>query len=213
MQRTFLTRVLVSACALSTAGAALAVEPAREGMRVGVETPAQANLRNAARSKLDIPKGDLAPGGTATASVEGIKTMLENMGYEPKVGDYTSGAKFVFLSIKRGTWTFAITFDLGGDKTVIWLNAFLGSIAEPAKVNPEALLKLIEVDNAIWPSYFVYFSGPKGLYMYRPVKAAELKPAVLRKALDDFMDSVETTGPLWDQSKWVDAAPAAPAAK
>jgi len=43
--------------------------------------------------------------------------MLDNMGYDPKAGTYSSGEKYYVATIARGTWTVVITFEVSGDKT------------------------------------------------------------------------------------------------
>jgi len=180
-----------------------------------METPSQANARFESRGKLDIPKGEpITPPATAgTLTVDGMKTMLENMGYEPKLAEYASGSKYIVCPITRGTWTFGFSIDLGPDGSMWWFSMYLGEVKEPEKATPAALLKVIESELAIWPSFFVYSSGVKGIFMYRPLRNADLKPAVLRTNLETMMGNVESTAAVWDTSKWSGSPPAATATK
>lgn len=183
------------------------VEP--KGMRrAGIESPGQLKSRNAFRSKLDIPKGDTtgpAP-GSVVLTMESLQAMLENMGYEPKAGQYSDGAKYLTVAIPRGTWTFAIGFDLSPDKSQIWLSSYLAEVKEPSKVKPEPLYKLLEANNAIWPCYFVYFTSSNGLSIYRPLKNLDVKPALMKNTLESHMTAIESTAGLWDVSKWTEVA-------
>lgn len=176
--------------------------------RAGIESPGQLKSRNAFRSKLDIPKGDTtgpAPGGVVL-TIDSLQTMLENMGYEPKTGQYGDGTKYVTVSIARGTWTFAIGLDLSPDKSQIWLSSYLVEVKEPSQVKPEPLYKLLEANNAIWPCYFVYFTSSNGLSIYRPLKNLDVKPALLKNTLESHMNAIESTAGLWDASKWTEGA-------
>jgi hypothetical protein len=175
--------------------------------RAGIESPAQLNARSAFRSKLDIPKGDTsgpAPGGVVL-TIESLSTMLENMGYEPKSGQYNDGAKYLTISIPRNTWTFAIGLDLSPDKSQIWLSSYLAEVKEPEKVKAEQVFKLLEANNSIWPCYFVYYTSSKGLSIYRPLKNLDVKPVLMKNTLEAHMNAIETTAALWDVSKWTAA--------
>ncbi len=198
-----------------------AAEPARASAadakavrRAGIDSPGQIDARKTFRSKLDIAKGDStapASGGVALTT-ESLATMLENMGYEPKTGQYSDGSKYLSLAVARGTWTFGIGLDISPDKSQIWLSSYLAEVKEPDKVKPEPLMKLLEANNSVWPCYFVYFTQSKGLSLYRPLKNLDVKPALLKNTLEAHMNAIETTAPLWDVAKWTDSAPAAPAA-
>lgn len=181
--------------------------------RAGIEGPGQLKARDVFRSKLDIPKGDATPTtGAVALTVESLGTMLENMGYEPKIGQYSDGSKYISVLISRNTWTFGIGFDLSPDKSQIWLSSYLAEVKEPNSVKPEYLFKLLEANNAVWPCYFVYFTQSKGLSLYRPLKNQDVKPALLKNTLESHMNAIESTAGLWDVSQWSGAPPAAPAA-
>ena len=170
---------------LSTVAAAVAADPAKPAAtsgsktlaRVVPESAAQANVRHAQRSKLDIPKGDVtpAPADAGAVTIDALGTMLDNMGFDPKAGTYTSGEKYYIITIVRDTWTVGITFEVSSDKSEIWLSAYFGDVADPDKVKPAPLFNLLEANNAIWPSYFYYVTDSKSLYMYRPLPNSNIK--------------------------------------
>ncbi|HWA98940.1 MAG TPA: hypothetical protein VG713_10630, partial [Pirellulales bacterium] len=171
--------------------------------RIAPETAAQAEARRASR-KLDIAKGDVSTPGTAVKrlTVDDINTMLQNFGYETTPGQYNDGSKYVSVKIPRGDWTFSFTFDLSSDQSNIWLSAWLGTVKDPSMVRADRLLPLLEAEGNVWPGYFAYHSDSKDVYFYRPIVNSNLTPVTMRQTLDGAMDSMQSTGDLWNLDNW-----------
>jgi hypothetical protein len=73
---------------------------------------------------------------------------------------------------------------------------------------------MIETDNSIWPSFFMYVPDSKAMYMYRPLKNSGLDQAALKAAVAAFLANIEGTSAIWSMSNFnEEPAPAAPAAK
>ncbi len=170
-------------------------------VKLGVESPAQANTRFS-RFKLDIAKGDPAPAASGALTVESMNTMLENMGYEPKVGQYSDGGKYITANVTRGIWTISVSFDLSPDKSKIWLSVFLTKVNDPTKVPLASALKLLDAEANVWPSYFAYSTQYNTIYIYRPLQNADVKPAVLRATIDAFMTNIDSTSAAWESDAW-----------
>jgi hypothetical protein len=124
------------------------------------------------------------------------------MGYEPKVGNYTDGSKYITANITRGTWNISVSFDMSSDKSMIWFSVFLTKVADPTKVPVAAALKLLESAAAVWPSYFVYSTQNNTIYIYRLLPNSNIKAATLRTALDAFMSNIDSTSAAWNSDTW-----------
>ncbi len=187
---------------------------AKKTMRVGGETAARANKQFAARSKLDIAKGSapVAPATTAGLSIDALKTMIDNLGFDCTEGTYDSGAKYVDLTIPRANWNFVFRIDGSADNSELWLHTWCCDIDNSDKVKPAALVKLLQAEDTIWPAYFTITADGKSLYLYRPLPNVDIKPASLRTTIEGFMDIIQNTNPQWDATNFNDPAPAAPAA-
>ncbi|HWA97090.1 MAG TPA: hypothetical protein VG713_01295 [Pirellulales bacterium] len=175
------------------------------------ESSPHAEARRSAFMKLDITKGEPAPAtaGTAPMTIDDLKTMLDNMGYEVKVDQYKDGSKYLTTNIPHSSWTFIFTFDLSPDKTNWWIGSYLGDVKDPSKVRADRLLKVLELENSAWPGYYAYFSQPQTVYYYRPLTNSNVKPALLRTTLESSMDSMMQTADTWDPANW-STAPATP---
>jgi hypothetical protein len=191
-----------------------AAEPAKSVRRVGSESAAQADMRRSLQRKLDIPKGDpaaVAPAPTGSVTIESLQSMLDAMGYEPKLGNYNDGSHYVLLAVPRPNYTITVSLDLSPDKSNIWMSVFLNEVKDPDKAPTATLLRMLEVENGIWPTYLSYNSNAKTFYAYRPLKNQDLKPALMRTTIESFLTNIEATASLWDTSTWGQATAAAPA--
>jgi hypothetical protein len=216
MNRQHLARLSAYFTLILVSSAVLAAEPAKSVRRVGAETAAQADMRRSLQRKLDIPKGDpaaVAPTPAGSVTIESLNTMLDAMGYDPKLGNYNDGSHYVTIAVPRSSYTISVSFDLSPDKSNIWLSVYLNDVKDPDKAPTDTLLKLLEVENGIWPTYISYNTSAKTLYAYRPLKNQDLKPALMRTTIESYLSNVESTASLWDTSTWGQASAAAPAAK
>jgi hypothetical protein len=183
---------------------------------VGKDGAKQANLHAEAlkMSKLDMSRGDAtAPPAAPSAGItlESLKAMIEGLGYEPKLNTFADGSQNCEVAFPRGTWSIYVNMSLSPDKSNLWMTVLLTSVPDPAKASGAAVLSLLEKEDAVWPGYITYYSGPKTLWLSRPMKTDALKPAMLRSNLESMADSIIATAPQWDTSKWSEATATAPA--
>ncbi len=170
-------------------------------IKLGVETPAQANDRFS-RFKLDIPKGDPAPAASGALTIESLATMLEGLGYENKVSLYSDNSKYIDLTLSRGNWNITTSVDLSPDKSMFWLTVYLTKVEDPTKAPLTAALKLLESEAAVWPSYFTYNTKSNLIYITRPVPNGNLKATTLRPILDSFLTNIDSTTEAWLSATW-----------
>src|SRR5438067_896831 len=102
MNRLVMKHALLVALTLLANGA-VAADPAPKKMTMVQKEPeAKAAARHAQTVKLDIPKADASavPSGAAITA-EALKTMLDNMGYEPQAYAYTNGVPYYVITVAR----------------------------------------------------------------------------------------------------------------
>ncbi|MEP6756258.1 MAG: hypothetical protein ABJA67_12210 [Chthonomonadales bacterium] len=131
-----------------------------------------------------------------TLEDESLKTMLTNMGFEPK-----PLSKGFLLAIKQDTWTINMQVVLSPDKRKMGLNANLGKVDEPASITADKWLALLVSNGDIDPSAFYYDQTQKKLYLHRSFDNRAVTPAVLRKEVENFAANVRNTDKLWSFAK------------
>jgi hypothetical protein len=131
---------------------------------------------------------------------EGLKELLERMGYEFEVIKSTSGTPMYKVKLEQGGWTFTLYVSLSGDKLMLWVAAPLQELPAGDKV-PEAILeKILQKTDELGPTQFS-LKGRR-LYLNRPVENHNITPARLRQALDGTATDVKDTVTYWSPDKW-----------
>jgi hypothetical protein len=154
-------------------------------------------------------KAEVVPAGGYTAAQLG--DTLRNMGYDPKPQKNVNGGTYYTLLFERGTWTFSLTVVLSNDGTYLWLSSPLTQIPDGAQASPQALLKLMERNYQIGPSFFSFRPAQGNrIYLSAPIANHNLTPAKFRSQMDEFLSTIQETYPLWDKKAVIAAANAAP---
>ena len=131
-----------------------------------------------------------------TLNDESMKTMLGNMGYEPK-----NLSKGFLLAIKQDTWTINLQVVLSPDNRKIGLNANLGKVDDASTVTAEQWMNLLISNGDIDPSAFYYDKTQKKLYLHRSFDNRAIISAILRKEIENFASNVRATESLWKFTK------------
>ncbi len=127
---------------------------------------------------------------------DGLKTMLDNMGLEPK-----PLSKGFLIAIKRDTWTYNIQLRLSSDGTKIGFNSNLGKVDDPDTVTADQWKNLLISNGDIDPSFFFFDKDQKKLYLHRVLDNHALTPAYLRTQIDNFCGNIKNTADLWKFTK------------
>jgi hypothetical protein len=153
-------------------------------------------------------EGAAAQPAPAVLTIESLGSVLENMGYEVKTVKNSAGVPYYVLNLKRGTWTFIFEVSLSPNKAYLWLGVPLNVVPEGAVTGAgPQLLRLLEENFNIAPTFFSYYPGSKRLLLQSAMENRDVTPAKLRARIDAMQDVVERTFPLWDTSKWVAPVP------
>lgn len=132
---------------------------------------------------------------------ESLKTMLENMGYTPKV-EKTAKGNIYTITIKRGTWTYIIDLSLSPSKTKLWLSGWLSALPEKEPIPADKLLDLLEGSWTYGPAHFRYHRAFRQLNVGLCLDNREMTPAAVRTQIESFMETMKKSELLWNVKKW-----------
>jgi len=127
---------------------------------------------------------------------DGLKTMLDNMGFEPK-----ALSKGYLIAVKRDDWTFNIQLVLSGDGTKLGFNSNLGAVEDPDSITAKQWRALLVANSDIDPSSFYFDEKQKKLYIHRALDNRAITPDFLRKQIDSFVGNIKSTSDLWKFTK------------
>lgn len=104
------------------------------------------------------------------------------------------------MKLTRGVWKFPVAVALSPNKEWVWLSVNLDDLPEAGKARIDILEKLLQNNADILPMCFN--AAGRRLYLDMPIPVESVKPARLRRDLDDLLDTVVTTEPLWNPAKF-----------
>jgi hypothetical protein len=139
----------------------------------------------------------VTPGGAITEVQLG--EMLEGLGLDIKKGTYKSGALYFDVKLPTGTYDFEVRIALSPNKRTIWLMSYLEDM--PANVPAERLKALLEAINSKTGKMQFRLVGDQ-LKADQPLDNVGVTPARLRRELDDFSATLQSTDALWNVKKW-----------
>ncbi len=131
-------------------------------------------------------------------SLTEMKTMFENMGYEPKELSPTSFE----VKIESNNQTNHVVMTLSPDGSNVWFNAYLVEVKNPEQVPAKAWLNLLEESQRVGPSHFVYYGDIKRIYLVRPMANIDITPVRMRATLNQFVQTIRDTRPIWDSPEY-----------
>lgn len=146
-----------------------------------------------------------------TLAMADIHALLVSLNLNPTTNTDTDGSTYEVVNETHGTWTFAYTVNLSGDKSNIWIDCWLASVKDPDHTKPVHWYQLLAGQNTLWPAYFTYDGDDKEIIAHQPLANANVTQASLRTTIDQFLDKLVASSSVWDTSQWVDAPPAAKA--
>lgn len=149
----------------------------------------------AAISVLLLPSVADAQTGTAQLDYAGLKSMVKNMGYEPKDLDKTPGKEVAEFTVKGPKLTLYITTEVSSSKSYVWLTVSFGKTSEIKNFSAR-LENLLKENAMIQPGQFFISKG--GYLKYAlPLENRGIDAALLRKRIDKVVEDVEDTAGVW----------------
>jgi len=127
---------------------------------------------------------------------DGLKVMLDNMGYAP-----SPLSKGYLIAVKRDSWTYNMQLVLSGDQTKLGLNANLGKVEDTSEVTADQWRTLLEKNSDIDPSSFYFDKYQKKVYLHRVIDNRAVTPEILRTQIDNFCGNIHDTSDAWSFTK------------
>jgi len=144
----------------------------------------------------------MAPAKAAPLTDDGLKGMLENLGYTVTVSGDKAPHRYK-IDESGNDLNYTVTLELSADKgTVLWIYAGLYEIPADKPAPSAALLALLAKNDDIGPMFFSYNTGNKLLYLNAPTSNVDLTPQILRQKIRNFVQKMDSTYSLWDVKSW-----------
>ena len=147
------------------------------------------------------PRTDKPVPAAAPLTDEGVQSLLNNMGYDPKV-DKQEKTTVYTITIDQGGWTYYIDVALSADKDQLWITSTVADVPADGKIPAETLLRLLEENDNIGPAAVYYDKTNKTIKVALPLlNRGGVTPVVFRTYLGDYMKDVAAVQKLCDFPK------------
>jgi hypothetical protein len=135
--------------------------------------------------------------GQTVLTDNGLKLMLQNLGYEPKVEPGTS--TFIYtIQQPSGRYSVPIQVSLAPNKARVWLACALTVIGDDVEVRNCPLLGLLEQTYNFGPAFFSYSQPENRFYLNLALDNRNISPATMRWAINHASEAVASTAEFWD---------------
>jgi hypothetical protein len=140
------------------------------------------------------PAAETALAADGSITDEQLGKMLVGLGYEAKLGTYSSGARYYDIKVPTKDFDFSIRLALSPNKRCIWLMAYLSEV--PANVTVEQLQALLRAVNTKTGKMQFRMTGMQ-LKADQPLDNVAVSPSRLKREIDDFAAALADTADLW----------------
>ena len=134
-----------------------------------------------------------------------MKTMLENMGFEPTEKTFSNGENYYEIRIQRGAWNYSLDVNANSPKMVyvsMSFGLYTGKIEDFPKDKLVALLA--ENQNTMY-SHFLYLKETNKFRLLSRLLNGSITPVILRRALNEMVNVADRTEHLWNPKKWTNS--------
>ena len=144
----------------------------------------------------------MAPAKAAPLTDDGLKAMLENLGYQVTVTGDKAPHRYK-IGESGNNLDYTVTLELSSDPgTVLWIYAGLYEVPSDKPVPSAALLALLAKNDDIGPMFFSYATSNKLLYLNAPTANVDITPVLLRQKIRNFVQKMDSTYSLWNVKDW-----------
>lgn len=132
---------------------------------------------------------------------EDVKQLLEAMGYQPQPL-LSKDSKLIGYSIRFESDEFSLyaEISISGNGKFLWVGGPYGKDVDETAAS-YGLLKMLELNDIIWPAYVTYMPKNKQLYVLCSTPAANLSAATLRSTVDTYSRSMKAVIKTWDNGQ------------
>lgn len=136
-----------------------------------------------------------------------LKSMLENLGYEPKEIKYTDNRTGYSIQVKFKGYDAEMRIVLSPSGSNVWGVLNLAELKSEHNAEASRFVKLLQLNLTHGPCHFRISSDGKYLTLARGMFAKGLTAKELREHIEELLSTAEKTVEHWDVTKWT-AAPA-----
>lgn len=128
--------------------------------------------------------------------------MLENLGYEPKENNYSTGNVFQTItgSVPGLDWTMSVS--VNSNTNLLWAAMDFWPLDEGQKFPYDVLLEALERNFRLDTMRFIYLNRDRKLRLAGSLPTGDLKPIHLRKLIEEAVNEAAKTGHLWNPNNW-----------
>jgi hypothetical protein len=201
-------RVIRRSCLLA---AVLPLTMAVSGVRADVSLPFEKAVpQNGTQQQTAPQQTTNNVAADARLTDDQVGALLKSMGYEPETYNNDLGGHYFVVKLERSGWKVAMSVSVSQDRTFIWISTPVIEIPDVSKVSVPALLKIMEQNYVLGPSFFSFRpAAGSRLYFSTPIPNRVVTPAVLRSNIDQLVTTVQSTFSLWEEKVLLGGAAAA----
>ncbi|HVS37964.1 MAG TPA: hypothetical protein VMS17_20560 [Gemmataceae bacterium] len=156
----------------------------------GIMALTLAGMQARADGPTPAPKTDKPAAVAAPLTDESLLTMLQNMGYDPKVEKLEKTSIYT-VKVDQGDWTYYIDVSLSNDKDELWITSSVADMPADGQLPAAMLQKLLEKNNDIGPSAVYLDAKFKKVKVGLPLlNHGGITPQVFRTYFGDYMKDV-----------------------
>jgi len=142
------------------------------------------------------------PSATGRVDVEGLKALLNTLGYQPREARNESGVEYEIVVRPPDARAITTRVTLSKDGTLVWLVAWLKRVPAGRTISGNAVLGMLIENDAIGPTHFSYNEGRRWFFLNKPVANVDLTAERLRGEIAHLGATVSRTEALWDPDRW-----------
>jgi len=140
------------------------------------------------------------PAGRIDAA--GLRAMLTGLGYPPREARGDPGVELEIVLHPPDGRAITTRVTLSQDGSIVWLVAWLKKVPPGRTISGNAILGMLEENDAIGPTHFSYNESRRWFYLNKPIPNQDMSAEKLRGELNHLATMVARTESLWDPDRW-----------
>ncbi len=132
----------------------------------------------------------------------GVQALLVTLGYHPREARNETGPEYEIVLRPPGGLAVTTRVTLSKDGTLVWLVAWLKKVPPGRTISGNAVLNMLNENDAIGPTHFSYNEGRRWFFLNKPVPNQGLTAERLQAELQQLGATIARTEALWDFERW-----------
>lgn len=141
------------------------------------------------------------PAAAKRLTNEELKSICENLGFEPKTDTADGKINLLYMEWKQGTFQFVVYASIAPNGNDLIVQAPLKTLPAQEDAYGKELTKVLAKGFLLTPSHFVV-DETRQLRLIRFVPNENLTPAKVRKCFADFTEQVRSSEEVWRCDRW-----------